>query len=80
MEEEAFYNLIANDYVDAIHTSSIHKDIDTPTVLKAIGTLSQDTILDIGCGDGNWTRKLRNLTTGEVFGVDLSEKMIEIAQ
>jgi ubiquinone/menaquinone biosynthesis C-methylase UbiE len=37
-------------------------------------------ILDIGCGAGNLTEQLRDLTSGRVVGVDPTEGMIQQAQ
>jgi trans-aconitate methyltransferase len=39
-----------------------------------------DDILDLGCGTGNLTRKLRSLTDGAVVGIDASEGMIREAE
>ncbi len=39
-----------------------------------------DDVLDLGCGTGNLTRKLRGLTDGNVAGVDPSEGMIRQAK
>ncbi len=38
-----------------------------------------DDILDIGCGTGKITRKLADLTTGRVVGIDPSQGMISMA-
>jgi ubiquinone/menaquinone biosynthesis C-methylase UbiE len=39
-----------------------------------------DDVLDLGCGTGSLTRKLRSLTRGTVVGVDPSEGMIREAE
>lgn len=46
--------------------------------LLAIG--GDDRILDLGCGAGNLTRKLRKLTSGLVVGIDQAPEMIRQAQ
>lgn len=38
-----------------------------------------DNVLDLGCGTGNLTRKIRGMTTGRVAGIDPSEGMIGAA-
>jgi ubiquinone/menaquinone biosynthesis C-methylase UbiE len=38
-----------------------------------------DDVLDLGCGTGHLTRKIRSLTSGKVVGVDPSPGMIEEA-
>lgn len=39
-----------------------------------------DSVLDLGCGPGHLTRKIRDLTTGTVWGIDPSEAMIAKAR
>lgn len=39
-----------------------------------------ESVLDLGCGPGHLTRKIRDWTTGAVFGVDPSEAMIAKAR
>jgi ubiquinone/menaquinone biosynthesis C-methylase UbiE len=46
--------------------------------LLAIG--AGDDVLDLGCGAGNLTRKIRELTTGRVVGVDPSPGMLREAE
>lgn len=49
---------------------------------RLIGLLeigSDDDVLDLGCGTGSLTRKMRALTNGNVTGVDPSEGMIHEA-
>lgn len=41
---------------------------------------NDDAVLDLGCGAGNLTRKLRELTSGPVVGIDPSAAMIEAAR
>jgi trans-aconitate methyltransferase len=38
-----------------------------------------DSVLDVGCGTGNLTSKIKDLTSGKVIGIDLSEGMINEA-
>lgn len=38
-----------------------------------------DDVLDLGCGSGHLTRKIRGLTNGKVVGIDPSEGMIKEA-
>ena len=39
----------------------------------------EDDVLDIGCGTGQLTQKIRNFTNGRVVGIDPSPGMIETA-
>ena len=49
-------------------------------LLELLELKGSEDILDLGCGSGKLTRKLRSLTTGKVIGVDPSEGMIREAQ
>ncbi|KLU63354.1 malonyl-[acyl-carrier protein] O-methyltransferase [Peptococcaceae bacterium CEB3] len=40
---------------------------------------SHDDVIDIGCGTGNLTKKIKSLTHGKVVGIDPSPGMIEEA-
>ena len=39
-----------------------------------------EDVLDLGCGVGNITRRIRKMTTGKVVGIDPSEGMIKKAR
>ncbi len=39
-----------------------------------------EDILDLGCGTGHLTRRIKGMTTGKVFGVDSSEGMVREAR
>nr|VFK22399.1 MAG: Methyltransferase domain-containing protein [Candidatus Kentron sp. LPFa]VFK35320.1 MAG: Methyltransferase domain-containing protein [Candidatus Kentron sp. LPFa] len=45
-----------------------------------LGDLSGKSILDLACGEGYYTRKLKQREATRVLGVDISEKMIELAR
>lgn len=49
-------------------------------ILKDIEIDDKTTILDLGCGDGRFLEKLRDLNSNNVlYGLDISEKMIAVA-
>jgi toxoflavin synthase len=50
------------------------------TLLKLIGDPADKVVIDIACGDGFYTRMIRQRGAAKVTGVDLSEKMIELAR
>lgn len=51
------------------------------TYKKLIGDLIENSdVIDLACGTGYYTRILREKTKGEVYGVDISEDMIEHAK
>lgn len=48
-------------------------------LLKLLEIGNNDDVLDLGCGVGNLTRKIRKITKGKVVGIDLSKEMIREA-
>jgi glycosyltransferase involved in cell wall biosynthesis/ubiquinone/menaquinone biosynthesis C-methylase UbiE len=50
--------------------------LDEEAVMKEVKELNPENILDIGCGNGNWSNKFDK----EYLGVDISEKMIKFAK
>jgi ubiquinone/menaquinone biosynthesis C-methylase UbiE len=50
------------------------------TYLTRIGEIAGQSILELGCGEGFYTRKLRQQGAAKVLGIDLSENMIELAK
>ena len=53
--------------------------IETPQLFELIGDVKDKEILDLGCGAGNNDRKLIEKGAKSVLGIDLSKKMIEVA-
>jgi len=54
--------------------------IETSTLMELIGNPTGKAMVDIACGEGFYTRLLRQRGAGKVIGVDLSERMIELAR
>jgi toxoflavin synthase len=54
--------------------------IETSTLMELIGNPTGKAMVDIACGEGFYTRLLRQRGAGKVVGVDLSERMIELAR
>jgi len=49
--------------------------------MKLLGdNLDSKNIVDFACGEGFYTRKIREISSGKVMGVDISPEMIELAQ
>lgn len=51
-----------------------------PSVLNGDGLLTGQRVLDLACGEGYYTRKLKALNCAYIIGVDISSKMIDIAR
>jgi ubiquinone/menaquinone biosynthesis C-methylase UbiE len=50
------------------------------TLMQLVGDLKDKTVLDVACGEGFYTRTLRQRGAAKVTGIDLSPKMIELAR
>ncbi len=49
------------------------------TLFRLLAIGSSEDVLDVGCGTGNLTKKIRLSTSGKVVGIDPAEGMIERA-
>src|SRR5262249_61458975 len=54
--------------------------IECFTLMKLIGDPRGLTVLDVGCGEGFYTRMIRERGAARVTGIDLSHRMIELAR
>jgi len=52
---------------------------EVPNHVQLLGDLSGQRVVDLACGDGFYTRQIRNLGADRVLGVDVSEQMIRLA-
>jgi 2-polyprenyl-3-methyl-5-hydroxy-6-metoxy-1,4-benzoquinol methylase len=51
-----------------------------PSFENLFKNLESEDIIDLGCGTGFFTEKVRHLTSGLVYGLDVSPEMIEVAK
>lgn len=56
-----------------------HKTLIDPTVLRILGNVSGKDVLDLGCGNGYFSRKLARMGA-RVTGIDSSAPIVEKAQ
>jgi 2-polyprenyl-3-methyl-5-hydroxy-6-metoxy-1,4-benzoquinol methylase len=56
------------------------QQVEEYTVLEVLGDLTGLSVLDLACGEGYYSRLFRANGASRVVGVDLSEKMIELAR
>ncbi len=54
--------------------------VEAYSLLKLVGDVKGKRVLDVACGEGHFTRMLRNAGAAEVVGIDISERMIELAR
>lgn len=73
----AEYDSIAHSY-QAIRQVILSRP-EVYTFETLIGEITGQSILELGCGEGFYTRKLKQKGATKVLGIDLSEKMIELA-
>lgn len=50
------------------------------TFFQVLGDIGGKSILDLACGDGDYLRAFKQQGAARLVGVDISEKMIELAQ
>lgn len=72
------YNVIAQQYKKS-KEQPWRSRIETYSLMKRVGDLKGKKVLDVACGEGYYTRKLRGAGAAAV-GIDLSERMIELAR
>lgn len=75
------YDSMAHEYRKLVENSA------TPVMMSELYTFRQRmgdvtglSILDLGCGEGRYTRRLAQLHPGNIIGVDISREMVELAQ
>ncbi|MFB6100670.1 MAG: class I SAM-dependent methyltransferase [Candidatus Nanohalobium sp.] len=74
----AEYDSIAEDYSERYDPL---KEFSTkPSLLKAVGNVEDQKVLDLACGSGYFTRELAKMNPEKIIGVDKSNEMIEIAK
>ncbi len=74
------WDRVADIYAHDRRTGSIHhRFISDPALLELVGKISGKKILDAGCGEGFISRELAR-RGAKVVGVDLSKKLLKLAQ
>jgi len=73
------WNKVAWNYADSSSSLMVfHRSIYLPAVEMMMGNVNNKTILDAGCGNGVFTKKLAD-SGAKVMGIDGSEEMIYLA-
>ncbi|MEM7223196.1 MAG: class I SAM-dependent methyltransferase [Pseudomonadota bacterium] len=73
------YNEIARNYRESTELP-LRVYVDRPTVLRLAGPLEGKRVLDLACGEGHYSRLLKQNGAKEVLGVDISREMIMLAE
>lgn len=72
------YDRIAEDYKRSkLKPWRIHGE--APLLFEMLGDVTGKSVLDLACGEGFYTRRIRDRGAGRVMGVDLSRGMIDLA-
>jgi len=73
------YNTIAEDYRKASE-HPIKQYIESFSFLQQLGDVRRKSVLDLACGEGYYTRLVKQQGAAQVIGLDISEAMINQAQ
>ncbi|MBR8839618.1 MAG: class I SAM-dependent methyltransferase [Stigonema ocellatum SAG 48.90 = DSM 106950] len=73
------YNNIAQWYKKSKELP-IRLHVEAYTYFNMLGDLAGKSLLDLACGEGFYTRQFKRKGALRVIGVDISEKMIELAR
>jgi len=72
------YDSIAQAYSDG-KLSPLRRYVEAYSLFQLLGDVSGLRVLDLACGDGIYSRRLKEAGAAEVVGVDISQGMIDIA-
>ena len=75
----AEYDAIADRYRDSKRLP-FRDHVERHTLFGMLGNVRGTRILDLACGDGFYTRMLKEAGASSVTGVDISEEMIRLAE
>jgi toxoflavin synthase len=73
------YDEIAHEYRDS-KLLPFRDFAESYSLFRLIGSLENKTVLDLACGEGHYTRRLRQAGAAQVLGVDISPEMIRLAE
>ncbi|MFW2404932.1 MAG: class I SAM-dependent methyltransferase [Gammaproteobacteria bacterium] len=77
--ENAQYDAIAEQYRRS-KSSPVRRFIEEYTFMELVGDVRDQRVLDLACGEGFYTRRLKAAGAKSVLGVDISSEMIELAR
>jgi toxoflavin synthase len=73
------YDEIAHEYRDS-KLLPFRDFAESFSLFRLIGNLEGRTVLDLACGEGHYTRRLKQAGAARVLGVDISPEMIKLAE
>ena len=57
-----------------------NEEVNFPAIVRGIGEIERQIILDYGCGNGRFARKIEQMKAKRVIGVDREQSMIDLAR
>lgn len=78
-----WYNDNAEGYTRHVQTTNesvYHSYYEKPAMYSLLPNIKNKKVISLGCGSGEDSEYLRNLGTSQSVGVDISEKLINIAK
>ncbi|WP_237387465.1 class I SAM-dependent DNA methyltransferase [Xenorhabdus sp. Sc-CR9] len=79
MQEEIHYDHIGENY-ENFYNSVPQRKVEVRALFNMVGDVQGKSVLDLACGYGYFGRELYHLGASRVVGIDISEKMIELAR
>lgn len=79
MSQPAEYDAIAEAYQNSKRLP-FREYVERYTLFDMLGDVRGKEVLDVACGEGFYTRLIKQAGTAEVTGVDISEAMIQLAE
>ncbi|WP_323122705.1 class I SAM-dependent methyltransferase [Burkholderia alba] len=73
------YDSIGGLFEDFTHTAA-QRAIEVRTIFHMLGDVAGQSVLDLACGFGFFGREIHRRGAASVVGVDISEKMIDLAR
>src|SRR6185369_10278792 len=73
------WDAIADDWVMHADSSDYQNVFLVPRMLQMLGDVSERRVLDLGCGEGRYSRELAR-RGARVIGVDGSARLVEVAR
>ena len=76
---ETQFDPIANAYKNVKETLT-RRFIVEPTFLRLLDSVTGQKVLDLACGEGHYTRLIKEKGASKVYGIDISQNQIKIAE